>query len=109
MPDNIQNNSNSNQGNIMKELSDIKTSLAVNTTETSNIKDSVNEVKLDVKEMKKNYITQEQHKELVESHADHESRIRENEKGITKIMTYGSALVIFIGILEFIISKFYIK
>lgn len=37
---------------IMKELSDIKTSLAVNTNETSNIKTSVSKIELDVKETK---------------------------------------------------------
>jgi hypothetical protein len=105
MSDNIQNNSNS-QGNIMKELSDIKTSLAVNTNETSNITKSLEEVKIAVKEIIKNYITQAQHKELVDSHADHETRLRSSEKSITKIMTYGSALVFLMGIIEFIIAKF---
>lgn len=103
------NQDHSNQSNIMKELSDIKTSLAVNTNETQTIKESVNEVKGDVKEMKKNYITQEQHKELVVCKDDHEIRIRDTEKNITKIMTFGSIFVILIGVAEFLINQFYSK
>ena len=56
---------NSN-GNIMKELSDIKSSLAVNTSETGNIKASIVEIKGDIKEIKSKYITYEQHKEVQE-------------------------------------------
>jgi hypothetical protein len=103
---NFDNSGVNNSGNIMKELSDIKTSLAVNTSETQNIKDTLAEVKADVKEMKKNYINQEQHKVLCDSNTDHETRIRGNETNITRIMTWGSALVVVIGILEFVINKF---
>lgn len=39
--------------------------------------------------------------------ADHESRIRINTERIIKIMTWGSAGIIIIGIIEFIISNFY--
>ena len=78
----VQTNNNTgdagnNQSNIMKELSDIKSSLATNTEATANIKESVNDVKGVVKEMQKNYITQEQHKILVNDIADHEIRIRD--------------------------------
>ena len=96
----------SNQGNIMKELSDIKTSLAVNTETTSNIKESVNDVKGVVKEMQRNYITQEQHKVLVDSIADHESRLRKVEMNITQIMTWGSIGVIFLGLVDIAIRIF---
>jgi len=74
MSDNIQNNGNS-QGNIMKELSDIKTSLAVNTNETQTIKESINEVKGDVKEMKKNYVNQEQYKVVLAEISEHKNDI----------------------------------
>jgi len=37
---------------------------------------------------------------------DHEKRIRENEKNITKIMTWGTALIIFMGVVEFFVNKF---
>ena len=108
MSDQINNNENIGNGNIMKELSDIKTSLAVNTSETQNIKETVNEVKKDIKEIKTSYITQEQHKILCDSANDHEIRIRSNEKNITQILTWGSAAIILVGILEFVIQT-YIK
>lgn len=41
---------------IMKELSDIKASLAVNTNETANIKQSMAEIKGDIKEIKNDFI-----------------------------------------------------
>ena len=107
MESTINNQGNNNSGNIMKELSDIKESLATNTAETKNIKESLAEVKADVKEMRKNYITQEQHKELVVCKDDHETRLRDNEKNITRIMTFGSILIVLIGIIEFIINKYY--
>ena len=101
------NMGNNNQGNIMKELSDIKESLATNTAETKNIKESLAEVKADVKEMRNNYITQQQHQELVVCKNDHEIRLRDTEKNVTRILTWGSALVVLIGIIEFILNKYY--
>lgn len=41
--------------------------------------------------------------------ADHETRLRKSENSITRIMTWGSAGVLLLGILEFIISNFYRK
>ena len=37
---------------------------------------------------------------------DHETRIRNNETNITRIMTWGSAGVLILGIIQFIIGKF---
>ena len=96
MADNIQNNSQNSQGNIMKELSDIKTSLAVNTTETQNIKETINEVKTDVKEMKKNYINQEQHNELIKRVSTLEDKTEAQENSTTTLkvmMTIGVGLL----------------
>jgi len=53
-------------------------------------------------------ITPEQHKELIQIVQDHETRIRENTKDITKVMTWGVALVVFLGVIEFVINM-YIK
>ena len=110
-------NNEGNVNSILKELSDIKVSLGVNTNETQNIKSSIGEIKSDIHEIKANYITQEQHTQLVtnlnthssandKTTADHENRIRNNETNITKIMTWGSALVLLIGIVEFLLNKF---
>lgn len=41
---------------ILKELSDIKANLAVNSAETSNIKSSISEIKVDIKEIKNDYV-----------------------------------------------------
>lgn len=46
-----------NIGSVLKELSDIKASLAVNTSETSNIKANISEIKVDMKEIKNDFIT----------------------------------------------------
>lgn len=51
------------------------------------------------------YTTIDEHKVVVGIQTDHETRIRNNEVSITKIMSYGSALIVFVGILEFLISK----
>lgn len=40
---------------------------------------------------------------------DHESRIRANEKSITQIMTWGSALIVVIGIAEFFLNHIWTK
>ena len=98
---------NSNSGNILKELSDIKTSIALNTLETSTTKDSVNEVKAVVKEMQKNYITQDQHKVLSDISVDHETRIRTNETNITKIMTWGSIVLVALSLVDVFIRKWF--
>ncbi len=37
---------------VLKELSDIKSSLTANTVETTNIKSSIGEIKIDLREMK---------------------------------------------------------
>lgn len=36
---------------------------------------------------------------------DHENRLRENSTAITKLMSYGSALIVLVGIFEFIIGS----
>lgn len=40
-------------------------------------------------------------------HEDHEKRIRETEKTVTKIVTWGSAGVLALGIAEFLLSKLF--
>ena len=107
MDDQINNLQTDGNGNIMRELSIIKSSLAVQTSETVNIKESIGEIKMDIKEIKSNYINQEQHKALMTDVSDHEERIRNNSENITKIKTWGSAMIVIIGIIEFILMKFF--
>jgi len=52
---------------ILKELSDIKASLAVNTNETANIKARVGEIQADVKEIKNDYIVRREFNEQLDT------------------------------------------
>lgn len=57
---------------ILKELSDIKSSLAINTTETANIKGTISEVKADIKDIKNDFTSRREFLEL------------QKEAGVTK-------------------------
>jgi hypothetical protein len=48
---------------ILRELSDIKAALAVNTSETGNIKTSINEIKGDMKEIKMDFVNRREFNE----------------------------------------------
>jgi hypothetical protein len=52
---------------ILKELSDIKATLAVNTTETVNIKGSLTEMKVDIKEIRSNSVPRTEHTESLQA------------------------------------------
>ncbi len=55
---------------ILKELSDIKSSLAVNTNETANIKQRVTELQVDVKEIKNEFVNRRELSEKLKPLAD---------------------------------------
>lgn len=38
---------------------------------------------------------------------DHETRIRSNEKNITKILTWGTAAISVLGIIEFLLNRYF--
>lgn len=67
MNEQINNQNNDSQSNILKELSDIKSFLAVNTNETSNIKSVVAEIKEDLKTIKNDFINRRELNEVVSS------------------------------------------
>jgi uncharacterized coiled-coil DUF342 family protein len=50
---------------VLKELSDIKSSLAVNTNETANIKGSISEIKSDIKDIKADVVTRREFNDTV--------------------------------------------
>ncbi len=50
---------------ILKELSDIKANLAVNNSETINIKTSIAEIKIDIREIKNDYIARREFTEAL--------------------------------------------
>lgn len=59
-----------------------------------------------LKNQNSQYITKIEFSEVVRIQADHETRTRLLEKTTTQIMTWGTALMIFIGIVEFLVQKF---
>lgn len=77
-----------NQAAVLKELSDIKASLAVNTNETQNIKSSIIEIKSDIKEIKTDFVNRREFNEAMKAIReelplatikDHENRMRRLE------------------------------
>lgn len=71
---------------ILKELSDIKANLAVNSNETANIKASISEIKSDMKEIKNDFVNRREFNEALKAIReefnpnDKESRIRSLER-----------------------------
>lgn len=65
MNNNETQHSNFDTLNVMKELSDIKSSLSVNTSETQNIKQSIQEIKIDIKEIKNDYVARREFNETI--------------------------------------------
>lgn len=93
-------------GAILKELSDIKASLAVNTSETNNIKSSINEIKIDIKEIKALYITHDEFKTVTKTDEDHESRLRSLEGKVWKaIGALSIAQVIILPVVLYLFFK----
>ena len=95
-----------NQVNILVKLADISVSLATNAEVVNNMKGNISEIKSDIKDIKTRYINFEQHKVLCDSNVDHETRLRVIETNITRILTWGSAAVLAMAILEFVINKY---
>lgn len=69
-----------NHGTILKELSDIKASLAVNTSETANIKATIGEIKQDIREIKNESVGRVEFTDAMKPIPDHELRIRNLEQ-----------------------------
>ena len=95
-------NQTNGQGNIMKELSDIKSSLAVNTSETTNIKASIAEIKGDIKEIKTRYITWEQHNDVIKCNEKQEEKIEALESFRDTLIGKMWAISFIVGIVGFI-------
>lgn len=96
---------------ILKELSDIKATLAVNTTETVNIKGTISEIKADIKEIKTSGISRPEFNSALEvirkqipDETDHEDRIRALENKVWKFI--GALVVCQIIILPILLFLF---
>lgn len=69
----------------------------------------VDQIQADVTVLKnqdKQNITQVQHQDLCSKTDDHEGRLRLLEQATTRILTWGTAGVLALGVLEFIINKY---
>jgi hypothetical protein len=101
-----------NQGNDHDTLIEIKTVQQTMLGELRDLKDGtsdrlkqVEDAKLDIKDS-----YQFIYKKNVDAVCqDHENRIRANETSITRILTWGSALLILLGVVEFFVAKVLIK
>lgn len=70
----------------------------------------VDAIQADVSELKKSrdfYVTQSEHSDLTKLVADHEIRVRKNTNDITKIQTWGAALIVLVGIAEALITIYF--
>lgn len=94
------NETSQNQAAVLKELSDIKSSLAVNTNETANIKTSITEIKVDIKEIKNDFITRREMTDAV-------ALISDQINPLKKIV-YGCVAVILLGAIGALLSLIYI-
>ncbi len=92
---------------VLKELSDIKASLAVNTEATKNIKESMVEMKTDIREIKTDGVTQSQLKVLSDIVSSQGNNLQTAQINIARIFTWGSAAILALGVLEFIINKYF--
>lgn len=73
----------------------------------SYIRQSIAKIEGTLSEMKSVYVSRSEYDEVKKIQEDHESRIRDNSTNITKVMTWGSALVVGASILQFIISSYF--
>lgn len=89
-----------NQNAILKELSDIKANLAVNSSETMNIKTSITEIKSDIKEIKNDFITRREMTETLTALKEEFSPLKKIVYGFV-----GFVLIGFIGALAVLIYK----
>jgi hypothetical protein len=88
--------------------------LATKTAETTGIisndiswmKKSLTGIELTLAKMNDAFVTAAQHTEVVRVQEDHEVRIRSNETNITRILTWGTAAVLLLGIAEFLLNMF---
>jgi hypothetical protein len=68
----------------------------------------VDQIQIDVTSLKNQgnlYITQADHKTVLETQEDHEQRLRVVEKGITQMLTWGSVGIVVIEIIGIIVDR----
>lgn len=81
----------------MKELSDIKASLAVNTNETANIKSSISDIKADIKDIKNDTVNRREFTEMC-------TTITEQKKDIAFLQKIAYGGLAILGAIQFYIN-----
>lgn len=84
---------------IMKELSEIRTNLAVNTNETQNIKSTITEVKTSVSQIQQDFVSRREFN-------DRSSTIEEQISPLKKIV-YGCVALVLTGFVSSILLLIY--
>lgn len=84
---------------VLKELSDIKTNLAVNTNETGNIKTSLSEIKISVAAIQADFVSRREFTDKMKA--------IEEEYSPTKRLVYGCVGLILIGFVAGILALIY--
>lgn len=77
---------------ILKELSDIKASLAINTTETANIKQNIVDIKDNMREIKNAFVTQIEFKAALKTISEEISPLKKFVYGL--VTTVGIAILV---------------
>jgi hypothetical protein len=96
MDDETTTRTDTNQSVLLKELSDIKASLAVNTSETANIKGSITEIKSDIREIKADFVSRREFNDGLAS-------VRA-EIALPKKLVYGMVAVILLAVIGAIVQ-----
>ena len=98
MADQAEEKTNGQHLAVLKELSDIKASIAVNTTETANIKFTVSEIKSDIRDIKEDFVNRREFNEGLKALRD--------EVAPLKKFVYGLIAVVMLSVLGAIINLF---
>lgn len=85
----------SNVNSILKELSDIKANLAVNSNETQNIKTTIGEVKTDLKEIKNDFVNRRELGDILKPNME--------DVALLKKIVYGMVSLILVSVLSAVI------
>lgn len=105
---------NNATNSILKELSDIKSNLAVNANETTNIRNSLGEMRVDIKEIKSDFVSRRESNEAFKEIKDTIVAIKKTEEaqdlvidGLkSKINIWAGAFAVITFIVPFIIHYF---
>ncbi len=88
------------QPTVLRELSDIKSSLAVNTNETANMGKNITEIKTDIREIKTDFVNRREFKEAIDDIHDQISPLKKWMYGLMSAI----GLAVLAAILKLVIK-----